>query len=89
MTGLEDVPGIGAKRRRALLQEFGSVKEVGKASPEELSRVQGMTPALAQSLHQFLNSPEEPDVEEEALEASIDSHEVDSATESGEPPVDS
>ena len=48
-----------------------------------------MTPALAQSLHQFLNSPEEPDVEEEALEASIDPHEVDSATESGEPPVDS
>ncbi|MGB1661598.1 MAG: excinuclease ABC subunit UvrC [Planctomycetota bacterium] len=89
VTGLEDVPGIGAKRRRALLQEFGSVKEVGKASPEELSRVQGMTPALAQSLHQFLNSPEEPDVEEEALEASIDSQEADSATESGEPPVDS
>ena len=29
-------------------------------------------PALAQSLHQFLNSPEEPDVEEEALEASLE-----------------
>ena len=72
VTGLEDIPGIGAKRRRALLQEFGSLKEVGEASPEELARVQGMTPALAQSLHQFLNSPEEPDVEEEALEASLE-----------------
>ena len=81
MTGLEDVPGIGAKRRRALLQEFGSLKEIGKASPEELARVQGMTPTLAQSLHQFLNSPEEPDVEEEALEASMDPPDSEESTD--------
>ena len=83
VSGLEDIPGIGAKRRRALLQEFGSVKEIQNASPEELARVQGMTPTLAQSLHQFLNSPEEPDVEEEALEASLDIGDCDS------PPGDS
>jgi excinuclease ABC subunit C len=81
VTGLEDVPGIGAKRRRALLQEFGSLKEIGKASPEELARVQGMTPTLAQSLHQFLNSPEEPDVEEEALEASMDPPDSEESTD--------
>ncbi|NCF99934.1 MAG: excinuclease ABC subunit C, partial [Planctomycetia bacterium] len=76
VSGLEDIPGIGPKRRRSLLQEFGSLKMVRDASIDALARVQGMTPALAESLHHFLNSPEEPDVEEEALQASIDGDET-------------
>ena len=76
VSGLDDIPGIGPKRRRSLLQEFGSLKMVRDASIDALARVQGMTPTLAESLHHFLNSPEEPDVEEEALQASIDGDET-------------
>ncbi len=71
VSGLEEIPGIGPRRRRALMQRFGSLKSIGAAAVEELAEVEGMSEALAESLHAFLNSPEEPDVEEEALEASL------------------
>jgi excinuclease ABC subunit C len=35
---LDDIPGIGESRKQALLQEFGSVRELKKASPEEIAR---------------------------------------------------
>ena len=39
---LEDIPGIGPERRKALLRTFGSLKAIRQASPEELRQVKGM-----------------------------------------------
>ena len=44
---LDGIPGLGEKRRKALLRRFGSVKRIGQASVEELAAVPGIGPALA------------------------------------------
>jgi excinuclease ABC subunit C len=44
---LDDVPGLGELRRKALLRAFGSVKRLRAASVEEVASVQGIGPALA------------------------------------------
>jgi excinuclease ABC subunit C len=44
---LDQVPGIGPARRKALLQAFGSLARIGAASNEELCGVPGITPELA------------------------------------------
>ena len=49
-SGLDSVTGIGPKRRRMLMQRFGSVAAVREATLEELSAVPGMTRALAQNV---------------------------------------
>ncbi|MGG5257242.1 excinuclease ABC subunit UvrC [Phycicoccus avicenniae] len=46
-SALDSVPGLGEKRRKALLREFGSVKKIRAASVEELAGVPGIGPALA------------------------------------------
>jgi excinuclease ABC subunit C len=51
---LEDIEGIGPKRRKALLQRFGSVRELSKASVEELTKVSGISKELAKKI-QALN----------------------------------
>ncbi len=48
------VPGIGPKRRRALLKKFGSVRGIKEASVEELMEVAGMTRQLAQRVKEGL-----------------------------------
>ena len=44
---LDGIPGLGDKRRQALLKQFGSVKKIRAASVEELAGVPGIGPALA------------------------------------------
>ncbi len=44
---LDGIPGLGEKRRKALLKRFGSVKKIRAASLEELADVPGIGPALA------------------------------------------
>ena len=44
---LDGIPGLGEKRRKALLKRFGSVKRIRAASVDELSDVPGIGPALA------------------------------------------
>lgn len=53
-TALQDLPGIGAGRARLLLQHFGSVEGVGKATLEELMAVNGIGAELAKSIKQHL-----------------------------------
>jgi excinuclease ABC subunit C len=48
---LDDVPGIGPRRRRALLQRFGSLAGVRRASREELTSVVGARAAAAVLAH--------------------------------------
>jgi excinuclease ABC subunit C len=47
MSSRLEVPGIGPKRRRALLRHFGSVRQIKQASVEEIAAVPGMSQALA------------------------------------------
>ena len=51
---LERIPGIGSTKRRALLDAFGSLKAIRKASPEELTTVKGITLKLATDLQNYL-----------------------------------
>ena len=48
---LDAVPGIGAKRKRALLNHFGSAKEIARAKPQDLATVEGVSAALAQKIY--------------------------------------
>ncbi|NND45908.1 MAG: excinuclease ABC subunit UvrC [Xanthomonadales bacterium] len=52
---LEEVPGIGAGRRRALLTHFGGLKGVRKAGIEELASVPGISAALAKRIFKALH----------------------------------
>lgn len=51
---LDDVPGVGPKRRRTLLRHFGSLKKLREASVEDIHRVSGISESLAESIHGFL-----------------------------------
>ena len=51
---LDEVPGIGASRKKALLRHYGSVDRPDERFPEELARVEGIGPALAAVLHRHL-----------------------------------
>ncbi len=52
-SGLEEVPGIGATRKRALLHHFGSAKAVAGAGLEELSRTPGISQHVAKKIHDY------------------------------------
>ena len=51
---LEEVPGIGPKRRQALLKHFGSIDAIRGASVEELAAVKGMTKKAAETVRENL-----------------------------------
>ncbi len=55
---LEDVPGLGPKRRGLLLREFGGLQGVDKASVEDLSRVKGIGRGLAEKIYNTLHPAE-------------------------------
>lgn len=50
---LEDVPGVGAGRRKALLHHFGSARAVAQAGVQDLQKVQGISEGLAEKIYQF------------------------------------
>jgi len=51
---LDNIPGIGPRRKKALLKKFGSIKAIKEASSEELSQTEGITPALAKKVKEEL-----------------------------------
>lgn len=50
---LEEIPGIGPVRRKALLKEFGSIKRIREASLEELAGAPGMNMEIAERVRDF------------------------------------
>jgi len=54
-TPLDDVPGVGAARKRALLAHFGSAKAVGRANLSDLKAVDGVSVALAERIYAFFH----------------------------------
>ena len=58
MSALDSIPGIGPRRKKALLKKFGSIEAIKEASSEELSQTEGITLALARKVKEYLgNSP--------------------------------
>ena len=53
---LDDIPGIGSKRRTELLRHFGSVKAIRQATIDELAEVPGMTHRAAQAVRRHFDS---------------------------------
>jgi excinuclease ABC subunit C len=49
-SALEDIPGVGKQRRQALLEHFGSVKRLSKATQENIAAVKGISTELAQTI---------------------------------------
>ncbi|MEC8039462.1 MAG: excinuclease ABC subunit UvrC [Pseudomonadota bacterium] len=54
-TPLDEVPGVGATRKRALLAHFGSAKAVSRAALADLRAVEGISDTLAQTIYDFFH----------------------------------
>ena len=55
-TPLDEVPGVGAGRKRALLKHFGSAKAVSRADLLDLKAVDGISNALAETIYDFFHA---------------------------------
>ncbi|MEL6701700.1 MAG: excinuclease ABC subunit UvrC, partial [Pseudomonadota bacterium] len=54
-TPLDDIAGVGATRKRALLAHFGSAKAVGRANLADLKAVDGISEGLAEKIYDFFH----------------------------------
>jgi excinuclease ABC subunit C len=54
-TPLDEIPGVGAARKRALLAHFGSAKAVSRAGLADLRAAPGISDALAEAIHGFFH----------------------------------
>ncbi len=50
-SAIDDIPGIGPRRKKALLQHFGSARAVSRASLEDLAAVDGINDTVARKIH--------------------------------------
>lgn len=50
---LDDIPGIGPKRRKALMTYFSTIQDLKEASAEEISKVDGIPLNVATEIHDF------------------------------------
>lgn len=55
LSALDEIPGIGPKRKKTLLHHFGSVKSIKDASVEQIEQVNGISPYMAQIIYSFFN----------------------------------
>lgn len=52
---LDEIPGIGPTRKRALLNRFGTVKAIGRAALEDLMDVEGISEAIAETIYDYFH----------------------------------
>jgi excinuclease ABC subunit C len=52
---LDEITGIGGRRKRALLQAYGSAREVAAATVEEIAKIDGFSLSLAQKVYDFFH----------------------------------
>jgi excinuclease ABC subunit C len=55
-SALDNIPGVGSKRKLKLIRHFGSMENIQKASPEEIAEVDGISQKLAQTIHRELQN---------------------------------
>ncbi len=55
-TPLDEIPGVGATRKRALLSHFGSAKAVSRANLADLKAVDGISEGLAEKIYDFFQA---------------------------------
>ena len=55
-SALEDIPGVGSKRRRLLLRHFGSAQGVQNANVAELKKISGIDATVAQRIYDHLHT---------------------------------
>ena len=55
---LDEIRGIGARRKRALLNHFGSARGVARAGLEDLESVSGISKTVAHKVYDFFHSQE-------------------------------
>lgn len=53
---LEDIPGVGAVRRRELLRHFGGIQELQKAGVTDIAKVNGISQHLAEEIYAFFHN---------------------------------
>ncbi|MBV9258106.1 MAG: excinuclease ABC subunit C, partial [Ktedonobacteraceae bacterium] len=51
---LDEIPGIGPKRKQALMKHFGSVRAISSASIDELAALNGMTRDAAEKVKEYI-----------------------------------
>ena len=54
---LDDIPGIGETRRKALMRKFKSIENIRDASLEELTETESMNAGSAQQVYDFFHAP--------------------------------
>lgn len=52
---LDNIPGIGEKKKQELLKAFGSIQGIKKASIEEITKIKGINADLARNIKEFLD----------------------------------
>jgi excinuclease ABC subunit C len=68
-SALDNIPGLGETRRKALLRHFGSLKRLGQATPEEIAEVHGIGRRTAEAVLAALNPPpDKPEADGEAAD---------------------
>lgn len=55
---LDDIPGVGEKRKKALLSHFKNIEEIKNASIEELSEIDGLNKRVAQNIYDYFRKGE-------------------------------
>ena len=55
-SALDQIPGIGGKRKKALLLHFGSARSIARAPISDLMKVEGLNKATAQAIYDWFHN---------------------------------